>query len=63
MCKCCDEIELVKKYLTIPRRIKYKYQAQIVRKSYRENQKKPSGTIHFDSYNLNYCPLCGKKVD
>ncbi len=62
MCKCCDEIEFIKNYLTIPEKIKHKFQAQIVKKSYKKNQRKPSGIIHFSSYDLNYCPMCGRKL-
>lgn len=61
MCKCCEEIKFIEEELKT--NIRYKLQAQIVRKSYRKSERKPSGIIHFSSYNLNYCPLCGRKIN
>lgn len=61
MCKCCEEIKFIKEDLIVATNIRRKIQAQVITKSYRKNEKKAAGIIHFSSYNLKYCPVCGRK--
>lgn len=63
MCECCKEIKFIKEDLIVATDITRKIKAKVITESYRKNNKKPSGIIHFSSYNLNYCPMCGRKLN
>lgn len=62
-CKCCEEIEYIKelaKYSTsnIERILK----ATITSFNKRKYDKQYFGRITYNSFELNYCPMCGRKL-
>ncbi len=67
-CKCCEYIQELKKikkemsYLKSPD-IKEKWKAVIANYTYRKGLRKPVGIIEYKSYDLNYCPMCGEKIN
>lgn len=62
MCKCCEEVRFIKEDLIVASDIRRKIETQLIIKDYRKGQRKPAGTITFNSYDLSYCPMCGKKL-
>ena len=69
MCKCCDEIEFWKETKKEEAKrgiVESKLFAKISIYSWRKGEKKikgnQSGTITSKAYNLNYCPMCGRKL-
>ena len=68
-CKCCDEIEFWRqqnkkheKELDITRKIFAKVSIYTWRKDVRKIKSKNCGIITSRTYNLNYCPECGRKL-
>lgn len=52
MCKCCKEIKFLKEIYDK----RFTFKAGIITKS-------KGGTTTHSSYPLNYCPVCGRKLE
>lgn len=63
MCKCCEEIDFIKELnnVNVPN-IKRELKATITSISKRYGQKNIVGKVEYKSFELNYCPMCGRKV-
>lgn len=62
MCKCCEKIDFIK-YLYKDekvKKVKYKLMAYIT--SVGMEGKTVRGTVTYASYDLKFCPLCGRKL-
>lgn len=65
MCKCCEEIEFLKNIYRIgidTRNIKRELKARLTTISKRKGQRMHCGRIDYKEYDLNYCPMCGRKL-
>ena len=68
MCKCCNYLQDLKNIekemnLPTPADIKIKWKAIIAEYTYKKGIKKPKGIIEYKSYDLKYCPMCGRKLE
>lgn len=63
MCKCCEEIEFLKELnnVNVPN-IKRELKATLTSISKRKGIRGIVGKIDYKSFNLNYCPMCGRKL-
>ena len=63
MCKCCEDIQFIKELnkTDIPN-IKRILKATITSISKRKGEKGIVGRVGYGSYDLNYCPMCGRKL-
>ena len=65
MCRCCEAIKelqaIEEEQEKIPE-IKHILKARLTSITRKKGIKREIGVINFDSYNLNYCPMCGKKL-
>lgn len=65
MCKCCEAIkelqDIENKQEKIPE-VKHILKARLTSITTKKGIKREIGAINFDSYKLNYCPMCGKKL-
>lgn len=64
MCKCCEKIEFIKeieKSTKLPN-IKKELKATITSITKRKGVRGIVGRIDYKSYDLNYCPMCGRKL-
>ena len=69
MCECCEEIEfweLLNKQTDKDMNTSHKIFSRIVVYGWREGEKRIKGkqcsTINSETYDLNYCPVCGRKL-
>lgn len=68
MCKCCDEIAFWKKSnkekqnSNLTSKIFVKLSIYTWRKDERKIKGNQSSTITTKAYDLNYCPMCGRKL-
>lgn len=63
MCKCCEEIEFIKELnKTTNSNIKRKLKATLTSISTRKGQRNIIGRVEYRSFNLKYCPMCGRKL-
>lgn len=64
-CKCCEAIkelqDIEKTEEKIPD-VKHILKARLTSITKKRGIKREIGVINFDSYDLNYCPKCRKKV-
>lgn len=66
MCECCKyikELNKMEKEMPTSTNIKRELRATLTSISKRKGQKKPCGVISFKNYELNYCPMCGRKLN
>ena len=65
MCRCCEAIKELKDIEDgqekIPN-IKHILKARLTSITRKKGIKKEIGVINFDSYDLNYCPMCGRRL-
>lgn len=63
MCKCCEKIEFLKEInkITIPN-VKRVLKATLTSFSKRKGVRGYYGYVSYKSYDLNYCPQCGRKL-
>lgn len=63
MCKCCEEIDFLKELnnVNVPN-IKRELKATLTSISKRKGIRGIVGKIDYKSFNLNYCPMCGRKL-
>lgn len=65
MCRCCEAIKELKDIENgqdeIPN-IKHFLKARLTSITRKKGIKKEIGVINFDSYDLNYCPICGRRL-
>lgn len=64
MCKCCEDIEIMR-ILDNDNPNPYCYhltKAKLTSISISIKTNKPCGVMDFKAYDLNYCPMCGKKL-
>ena len=64
ICKCCEEIKFIKELqdsVTIPN-VKRELKATLTSISKRRGIRGIVGKIDYKSFNLNYCPMCGRKL-
>ncbi len=65
MCKCCKaikELQAIEDEQEKIQGIKHILKARLTSISRKKGIRREIGVINFDSYNLNYCPMCGRKV-
>ena len=66
MCKCCEEIEelqeLQKNQEKIPG-IKDILKVRLTMVTRKKGIKKDKGTINYKAFDLNYCPMCGRRLE
>lgn len=68
MCKCCEKINFYKNHINIidKNRFKDKMFAKISIYTWQKEERAIKGnecsTIISKAFDLNYCPMCGKKV-
>lgn len=62
MCKCCKEIKFMMMLEDLITTADTKAKVQLVERTYKKN-KSLSGTVTLAEYDLNYCPMCGKKLE
>ena len=60
MCEFCDEIESWKNVDRFSQNARYIYKCRLTRETLINSR--PSGTIEGKKHNVNYCPLCGRKI-
>ena len=66
MCKCCKvikELQEIENERKENKEIKHILKARLTSITRKKGIKKEIGVINFESYDLNYCPVCGKKLD
>lgn len=66
MCKFCDELKELKeisRIIPLPQNIKEETKVRITQITTRKGQRKPCGIVDYKAYKLNYCPMCGKRVE
>ena len=63
MCKCCEEIDFLKELnnVNVPN-IKRELKVTLTSISKRKGIRGIVGKIDYKSFNLNYCPMCGRKL-
>ena len=65
MCKCCEAIkelqDIENEQEKIPG-VKHILKARLTSITRKKGIKKETGVINFDYYDLNYCPMCGRKL-
>lgn len=65
MCKCCDNIKelqgLEREQKEIPG-IKHILKARLTTVTRRKGIRRNIGVINWKAYDLNYCPMCGRKL-
>ena len=65
MCKCCDYIkelqEIENRTEKIPG-IKYILKARLTTITRKKGIRKDKGIINWKAFDINYCPMCGKKL-
>jgi hypothetical protein len=60
MCEFCDELKNWKTLERFDQRARYIYQCKLIRKTMVETR--AAGSIEGTPHNVNYCPMCGRKV-
>lgn len=66
MCKCCKaikELQEIENERKENKEIKHILKARLTSITRKKGIKKEIRVINFESYDLNYCPVCGKKID
>ena len=66
MCRCCEaikELQDIEEEHEKIEGIKHILKARLTSITRKKGIKKEIGVINFESYDLNYCPVCGKKID
>ena len=65
MCRCCEaikELQDIEEEHEKIEGIKHILKARLTSITRKKGIKKEIGVINFDSYELNYCPMCGRKL-
>lgn len=65
MCRCCEaikELQDIEEEHEKIEGIKHILKARLTSITRKKGIKKEIGVINFDSYELNYCPMCRKEV-
>lgn len=65
MCRCCEaikELQDIEEEHEKIEGIKHILKARLTSITRKKGIKKEIGVINFDSYELNYCPMCRQKV-
>ena len=65
MCRCCEAIKELKDIEEKQEKIlniKHILKARLTSITRKKGIKKEIGVINFDSYDLNYCPMCGRRL-
>ena len=65
MCRCCEaikELQAIEDEQEKIQGIKHILKARLTSISRKKGIRREIGVINFDSYNLNYCPMCGRKL-
>ena len=65
MCRCCEaikELQDIEEEHEKIEGIKHILKARLTSITRKKGIKKEIGVINFDSYELNYCPFCGRKL-
>lgn len=64
MCRCCEaikELQAIEEEQEKIQEIKHILKARLTSITRKKGIKREIGVINFESYDLNYCPVCGKK--
>lgn len=59
MCKCCEDIDFI---IDLNKDAKFKHVLKAGLISYAKRGKSLAGSLMYSSHDLNYCPLCGRKL-
>lgn len=65
MCKCCEaikELQDIENAQEKIRDVKHILKARLTSITRKKGIKREIGVINFDYYDLNYCPMCGRKL-
>ncbi len=66
MCKCCKEIKFWKEHKPDENKFKEKIFTKLSIYTWRKEQKAIKGkqisTVTSKTFDLNYCPMCGRKL-
>ena len=65
MCRCCEaikELQAIEEEQEKMPEIKHILKARLTSITRKKGIRREIGVINFDSYNLNYCPMCGRKL-
>lgn len=63
MCKCCNKIQFLKEINKSPiPNVKRTLKATLTSFSKRKGERGYCGIVSYKSFDLNYCPMCGKKL-
>ena len=65
MCECCNYIKDLQKIENRPEDkpgIKHILKVRLIKVKKRKGIKRDVGTINWRAFDLNYCPMCGRKL-
>ena len=66
MCRCCEAIKELQDIENEQEKkpyIRHILKVRLTSITKKRGIKREVGVINFESYDLNYCPVCGKKID
>lgn len=66
MCRCCEAIKELQDIENEQEKkpyIRHILKVRLTSITKKRGIKREVGVINFESYDLNYCPVCGKKLD
>lgn len=65
MCRCCEaikELQDIEKTQEKALGIQHILRARLTSITRKKGIKREIGVVNFDSYDLNYCPICGRRL-